>query len=134
MTAAVPAPLAHGVTPAIQADQCSRLTRIVMRILRRRVCETDQAALSVASEVVDGLIDEFAGDKLYIPVVDRRAGLTNHEAIEGSLRHRLSAEALQPGGLAPAAEVAAIAAAHGVSTRTVYRVLRGLRTGAAVWR
>lgn len=116
-----------GESPAIRADQCSRITKIVACILRRKVFASDQLAHTVAAEVADGLIDEFGGGMMYVPIADRRAGVTNHEAIERSLRSVLEPGFLSRTAKAPRALMESVAVKHGVGRRTVERVLQRLR-------
>lgn len=115
-------------SPAIRADQCSRITKIVAGILRRKVFAHDALALTVAAEVADGLIDEFGGSKMYVPIADRRAGLTDHQAIEQTLRDRLTSDQLRGLAKTPDGLAAAVAASHGVTPRTVWRVLERMRS------
>lgn len=121
-------------SPAIRADQCSLITKLVTKILRRKVFASEALAQAVAAEVAEGLIDEFGGGKLYVPIADRRAGLTDHHAIEQSLRAALAPDQLRPGAETPPGLLAGVAQQHGVSKRTVSRVLRSMRTGAMCWR
>lgn len=118
-------------TPAVRADRCSRITRTIARILRRDVFADDALAHHVAGKVAAGLIDEHGGESLYVPTADRRAGATDHEAIEASLRAALTPEQIATRGQAPSEVIGQVAAQHGVHHATAYRVLQRMRREAA---
>lgn len=117
-------------TPAIRADRCSRLTRTIARVLRRDVFADDALAHQVAGKIAAGLIDEHGGESLYVPTADRRAGATDHDAIEDSLRALLTPDQLGTFGAAPSAILSDVANRHSVSHRTVFRVLQRMRQAA----
>lgn len=117
--------------PAQRADACSRLTRTIAAILQQRVFHCQAVARDVAADVAEGLIDEYGGNSLYVPIQDRRAGLTNHDAIERSLRVALAeVDAARGDVRLPLVQtVRQIAIEHSVSDRTVFRVLQRMRAG-----
>lgn len=115
------------LTPAQRADQRSRITRTIARILGERVIKAPDIAHAIAEEVADGLIQEHGGSTLYVPVTDRRAGLNNRSQIETMLRASLTPEQIAGTTHAPSAVIATIATTCQVSPRTVYRVLESQR-------
>lgn len=118
-------------TPAQRADQRSRITRTIARILLDRAIKVPDIAHALAEEVADGLIQEHGGGTLYVPVSDKRAGLTNRSQIETMLRAGLSPDQLNGTSPAPTGVITHIASVCAVSTRTVYRVLEQQREATA---
>lgn len=118
-------------SPARAADQHSRITRLATRILMRTVFRSEALAYEVATQLADGIIAEHGGASLYIPVADRRAGLTNHAAISADLQALLTPEQIRTPGAASSALLCEVASRHGVSERTAYRVLASLRAELA---
>ena len=109
-------------TPAENADRLCRLAREIMADLMATVFRSEELAYPVAHKIAQGIIDRYGGGSIYVPSANRRAGLKDHEAIERDIQGRLD-----PDGKLSQEAARTIADAHGVTDRTVWRVLARLR-------
>lgn len=115
------------LTPAVQADECSRIARTIAKVLRQRVFASDALAQCAAVEIATALIEQHGGELLYVPVRMRSATEGQRSSIADSLLLRAGADALTCGGRIPDGVLAAVATEHGVTKRTVARVWGQLR-------
>ena len=125
-TAAEAAPL----TPAQQADQCSRMTRLIAKVLSEQLISCPEIAHSMAAKVSAGIIREMGGQRFYVPLRDQRAGLKDHGHIEAALLQHITPTQLAQGMTLPTMAVRQVATNTAASHRTVYRVLDRLRRQA----
>ena len=118
-------------TPAVAMirplEDRSRLTKLIARVLQQRCFRSEEMASAVAAEIAEGIIDEHGGQALYVPIADVRPGGDKRESIDATLRATLPADVLRSAGPAPLDQMAEVARIHGVSIRTVWRVLERIR-------
>jgi len=109
-------------TPAENADRLCRLAREIMADLMATVFRSEELAYPVAHKIAQGIIDRYGGGSIYVPSVNRRAGIKDHAAIEADILSRVD----ESGKLSRQA-AGTIAEAHSVTMRTVWRVHGQLR-------
>lgn len=120
-------PVSHTPTPALQADECSRIARTIARILRTRVFASDALAQCAAAEIASALVEQHAGEFMYIPMKPRTAAAGQRHIAE-SLRELLTPEQIASSKhRAPEGVLELVAKRHDASRRTVARVLGQMR-------
>lgn len=118
------------LTPAQEADRCSRMTKLVAKVLQQGVIADAELAHTMAVKISAGLMRELGGSMLYVPLRDKRAGLKDHGRIEAEILRHVTHEQLASGVAFGTEAVYKVMSATNASRPTVWRVLQRMRSGA----